>query len=190
MESTKVTFRNNFVHHNQGDGIWYDGSNPGALIEGNRVEDNAGNGIFYEASNGSIIRNNTIRRSGDTGVFVSTSQNAEIYGNTLENNFRSITYFVNCGAMVGRTIDLQNNWVHDNIIRVGTQSGVFATGMSYTADCTPAQVATYHSGAKNLRFSHNTYYVPDVGGWYWLWDGVKQWFPWQSLSQDVDGTVR
>ena len=189
MESQNVTFRNNFVHHNQADGIWYDGGNPGALIEGNRVEDNARNGIFYEASDGSVIRNNTIRRSGDTGVFISTSQNSEIYGNTLENNFRAITYFVDCGAMVGRTIDLQNNWAHDNIIRVGTQSGAFATGMSYTADCTPTQVTTYHSGAKNLRFSHNTYYVPDVGGWFWLWNGIKQWFPWLSFGHDLDGVV-
>ena len=35
-----MTFRNNFVHHNVGDGIWYDGDNTGALVEGNRVEDN------------------------------------------------------------------------------------------------------------------------------------------------------
>ena len=98
MDSVNVTFRNNFVHHNLGDGIWYDGGNPNALVEGNRVEDNGRNGIFYEASNGLVIRNNTVRRSGDTGVFISTSQNAEIYNNTLENNFRSITYFVNCGA--------------------------------------------------------------------------------------------
>jgi parallel beta-helix repeat protein len=190
MESTDVIFRNNFVHHNQADGIWYDGGNPNALVEGNRVEDNARNGIFYEASNGSIIRNNTIRRSGDTGVFISTSQSSEIYSNTLEDNFRAITYFVNCGAMVGRNIDLQNNWAHDNTIRVGTQSGAFATGMSYTADCSAAQVTLYHSGSKNLRFSHNTYYVPDVNGWWWLWNGIKQWFPWQSLGQDVDGTVQ
>ena len=101
MESANVTFRNNFVHHNLGDGIWYDGGNPNALVEGNRVEDNGRNGIFYEASSGVIIRNNTIRRSGDTGVFISTSQNAQIYNNTLENNFRGITYFVNCGAMAG-----------------------------------------------------------------------------------------
>jgi parallel beta-helix repeat protein len=53
MDSQSVTFRNNFVHHNQGDGIWYDGGNAGTVIEGNRVEDNARNGIFYEASNGS-----------------------------------------------------------------------------------------------------------------------------------------
>jgi parallel beta-helix repeat protein len=189
MESTNVTFRNNFVHHNQADGIWYDGGNPNALIEGNRVEDNARNGIFYEASNGSIIRNNTVRRSGDTGVFISTSQNAEIYGNTLEDNFRAITYFVNCGGMVGRDIDLQNNSAHDNSIRVGTQSGAFATGLSYTADCTATQVTTYHNGSKNLRFTHNTYYVPNVGGWYWLWNGMKQWFQWQGIPQDVDGTV-
>jgi parallel beta-helix repeat protein len=189
MESQYVTFRNNFVHHNQADGIWYDGGNPNALVEGNRVEDNARNGIFYEASNGSIIRNNTIRRSGDTGVFISTSQNADIYGNTLESNFRAITYFVNCGGMVGRDIDLQNNSAHDNTIRVGTQSGAFATGMSYTGDCTATQVTTYHSGAKNLRFSHNTYYVPDVNGWWWLWNGMKQWVQWQGVPQDTDGTV-
>jgi len=189
MESVNVTFRNNFVHHNQGDGIWYDGGNPGAVVEGNRVEDNVRNGIFYEASNGSIIRNNTVRRSGDTGIFISTSQNAEIYGNTVENNFRAITYFVNCGGMVGRDIDLQNNWSHDNTIRVGTQSGAFATGMSYTADCTPAQVTTYHNGSKNLKFTHNTYVVPDANGWYWLWNGMKQWFQWQALPQDADGTV-
>jgi parallel beta-helix repeat protein len=189
MESVGVTFRNNFVHHNQADGIWYDGGNPDALIEGNRVEDNVRNGIFYEAGLGSIIRNNTIRRSGDTGIFISTSQNSEIYGNTLEDNFRAITYFINCGATVGRDIDLQNNWAHDNSIRVGTQSGAFATGMSYTADCTSTQVNTYHGGAKNLRFSRNTYYVPDAGGWWWLWNGIKQWFPWQSFGHDLDGAV-
>jgi parallel beta-helix repeat protein len=190
MESTNVTFRNNFVHHNQGDGIWYDGGNPGALVEGNRVEDNARNGIFYEASDGSVIRNNTIRRSGDTGVFISTSKNAEIYGNTVENNFRAITYFINCGGMVGRTIDLQNNWAHNNIIRVGTQSGAFATGLSYTSDCSPAQVTLYHSSTKNNRFSSNTYYVPDVNGWLWLWNGLKQWFPWQGIPQDAGSTVQ
>ena len=38
--SANVTFRNNFVHHNVGDGIWFDFNNTNALIEGNRVEDN------------------------------------------------------------------------------------------------------------------------------------------------------
>jgi parallel beta-helix repeat protein len=186
-----VTFRNNFVHHNQADGIWYDGGNPGALIEGNRVEDNARNGIFYEASNGSIIRNNSIRRNGDTGVFISTSQNAQIYGNTLDNNFRAITYFVDCGAAADptRTIDLANNAAHDNSIRVGAQPGAFASGFSYTASCTATQVARYTDGSKNLTFSHNTYYVPSISGWYWFWAQWTQWWQWQAAGHDVDGIV-
>ena len=190
MGSVSVTFRNNFVHHNVGDGIWYDGGNPGTLVEGNRVEDNGRNGIFYEASSGSIIRNNTVRRSGDTGVFISTSQNAEIYNNTLEDNFRGITYFVNC-ALVGdgRNLDLMNNSAYDNAIRVGTQSGAFATGFSYTDDCTSTQLASYLDGSKNLTFSRNTYDVPSLTGRYWLWDGHKQWSQWQSLAHDIDGVI-
>ena len=86
-ESANVTFRNNFVHHNVGDGIWYDSDNTGALIEGNRVEDNGRNGIFYEISSDGIIRNNTVRRSGETGVFISTSKNVQMYNNTLEAQF-------------------------------------------------------------------------------------------------------
>ena len=191
MESVGVTFRNNLVHHNQADGIWFDGGNPDALIEGNQVEDNARNGIFYEASNGTIIRNNTIRRNGDTGVFVSTSQNAQIYSNTLENNFRAITYFVDCGAVADptRSLDLANNVAHDNSIRVGPQAGAFGSGFSYTASCTSAQVATYTGGSKNLTFSHNTYSVPSVGGWYWFWAQWMQWSQWQAVGKDVDGIV-
>ena len=88
--STSVTFRNNFVHHNALDGIWYDSDNTNALIEGNRVEDNGRNGIFYEIERAATIRNNMIRRSGDTGIFISTSKNVETYGNTLEDNWRGI----------------------------------------------------------------------------------------------------
>src|SRR4030095_5123112 len=92
-QSTNVTFRNNFVHHNAGAGIWYDSDNTGGLVEGNRVEDNGWIGIFYEISTDGIIHNNIIRRSGDAAVFLSTSKNTQVYNNTIENNFRGITYF-------------------------------------------------------------------------------------------------
>ena len=79
--STNVTFRDNFVHHNRWDGIWYDGDNVGSLIEGNRVEDHPGSAIFYEISGRGVIRNNVVRRSGEHGVFISTSKEVEIYNN-------------------------------------------------------------------------------------------------------------
>ncbi len=74
--SANVTFRNNFVHHNVGDGIWFDFNNTNALIEGNRVEDNGRGGIAFEASNGATIRNNTLRRNAADAVLISMSQNA------------------------------------------------------------------------------------------------------------------
>src|SRR4030095_7281430 len=72
VQSTNVAFRNNFVHHNIRDGIWYDTNpNAGALIDGNRVEDNGRNGIFFEASIGATISNNTVRRTPGDGIFIS-----------------------------------------------------------------------------------------------------------------------
>jgi len=191
-ESADVTFRNNFVHHNTGDGIWFDNNNTGALIEANRVEDNTGSGIFYEISSGVIVRNNTVRRSGDTGIFISTSKNAEVHDNTLEENFRGITFFVNCEAVGGGIVvfDLANNSAHDNTITVGTQSDALANGFSYTL-CTSAQLAPYFDGSKNLKFSRNTYQVPALSdGRYWLWNGTNLWTQWQSLGHDVDGAAR
>ena len=46
-----------------------------------------------------VIRNNIVGRSRDTGVFISTSKNTQIYNNTLEGNFRGLTYFVNCPSI-------------------------------------------------------------------------------------------
>jgi parallel beta-helix repeat protein len=188
MESANVTFRNNFVHHNTGAGIWFDSNNTGALVEGNRVEDNGHAGIWYEISSDAIFRNNVIRRSADTAIFVSTSQNVQIYGNTLENNFRSILYFLNCYTATGQGFDLRNNTAHDNTIIVGTQNGVIANGFSY-GGCTSTQVAPYAAGLKGLTFSRNTYRVPSLSGWYWIWDATKFWGSWQGLGMDVDGSV-
>jgi parallel beta-helix repeat protein len=191
-ESNNVTFRNSFVHHNAGDGIWYDGNNTGSVIEGNRVEDNGQMGIFYEISSDAIIRNNTIRRSRDTAVFISTSKNVQIANNVLEDNFRGITYFVNCASVGGGAIafDLANNAAHHNTIVVGTQTDAFASVFSYTL-CSSTQVAQYVDGAKNLTFSDNTYDVPSPStGRYWFWNALKLWTEWKALGHDATSTVK
>ena len=191
--TTNVTFRNNYVHDNKGPGIWYDGDNVGAMIEGNRVEDNGGSGIFYEISGRGVIRNNAVRRSGDHGVFISTSKDVEIYNNTLEDNFRGIQYFLNCGSVGGGEIgwDLANNVAHHNIVKVGARSGAYANALSHTGDCAPAQVAPYVNGSKRLEFSENRYVVPSTTGQYWLWGtgGLKSFQEWQVLGRDQQGSV-
>jgi len=187
--SANVTFRNNFVHHNLGDGIWYD-SNPtaGALIDGNRVEDNGRNGIFFEASIGATISNNTVRRHGWDAVIISMSQNVQIYNNTLEGNYGGIDYFLNCDVLSGGD-DVKNNAAHDNTVVVGTQSYAYGSSLSATSSCTATQVAPYLNGSKNLTFSRNAYRVPSATGRYWLWTGWKYWTDWQAMGQDVGGSL-
>jgi parallel beta-helix repeat protein len=190
MESVGVTFRNNFVHHNVGDGIWYDGGNTNAVIADNRVEDNGRNGIFYEAGFGGVIQNNTVRRSANTGVFISTSQNTQIEGNTLEENFRGVTYFINCFSLnEGRGLDLANISAQENTIRLGAVPGALASGFGFSGDCPGSVIAPYRDGAKNLKFFRNTYQVPDAAGSYWFWDGAKGWSQWQAFGHDLEGVI-
>jgi len=188
--SANVVFRNNFVHHNVGDGIWYDSNaSAGAVIDSNRVEDNGRNGIFFEASIGATISNNTIRRNPWDAVMISMSQNAQIYNNTLEGNFGGIEYFLNCDVLSGGD-DVKNNSAHDNTIVLGTQSYTYASGLSYTSSCTSTQLAPYLNGSKNLTFSRDTYRVPSLS-WdqYFLWGGWKGWAAWQALGQDAGGSL-
>ena len=188
-QSANVTFRNNFVHHNLADGIWYDFNRAAAaLVEGNRVEDNGRTGVTFEISSGIIIRNNSFRRNAGDAVLISVSQNAQIYNNSFEANFGSIQYFLNCASLL-EGHDLQNNSAYENTIVVGTQRDTYANGFSSTS-CTSAQLGPYLNRSKNLTFSRNTYRVPSLTGRYWVWGPVsKYWNEWQALRQDLDGTV-
>ena len=174
--SANVRFRNNFVHHNLRDGIWYDLNNNdrrplAALIQGNRIEDNRGNGIVFEISIGANIANNTFRRNGEDAVLITVSQNAQIHNNLLEANFGGIEYFLNCGSF-SEGFDLRNNAAYNNTIVVGTQSYAWANGFSHLSQCTSAQLAPYLNGDKNLTFSRNTYHVPSLSFTrYFLWSG-------------------
>jgi parallel beta-helix repeat protein len=176
-QSANVTFRNNFVHHNVGDGIWYDSNaSAGAVIDANRVEDNGRNGIFFEASIGATISNNTVRRhTAWDGVMISMSQNVQIYNNTLDGNFGGIEYFLNCDVLSGGD-DVKNNAAHDNTVVIGTLSYTYAGAFSATSSCTSTQLAPYLNGSKNLTFSRDAYRVPSLSyDRYFIWGGWKGW---------------
>lgn len=61
--SNDIKVTNNYVHNNRGTGIWLDGSNYNALIEGNWVENNDGHAIFLEQGYNYVVRNNVIKRN-------------------------------------------------------------------------------------------------------------------------------
>ena len=193
MGTQDVTFRDNFVHHNMRDGIWYDTDNTGAVIEGNLVTDNGREGIFYEVSAEAVIRNNTVLRNGVSGIFISTSRNVEIYGNVLESNYKGIQYYLSCDRIGGGSVgsDLANNSSYGNTIQVSTQSYSAASALVFNPHtCTSAQVTPYLDGSKNLTFKSNRYLGPSLTTRYWGWGNIwKSWAEWQALGQDITGTL-
>jgi hypothetical protein len=56
--------RGNWVHHNNGVGLWADTNDNDFVIEGNLIEDNVAEGLFYEISYNMVVQGNTFRRNG------------------------------------------------------------------------------------------------------------------------------
>jgi parallel beta-helix repeat protein len=190
-----VTFSGNWVHHNLDNGIWYDGDNPGLLVENNIVEDNAHIGIFIEISIDGTVRNNTVRRNGWHGIALVTSKQITVSGNVLDGNGRGIGLYVNCGAPIGggeyTGWDLADNLVQNNTITVPATGGSYANGMDM-GGCDSSQAQPYLNNAKNNRFVGNTYIVPNTSGSYWHWGSgaLFPWSQWQSLGQDATGSIQ
>jgi parallel beta-helix repeat protein len=192
MNTAAVTWRGNWVHHNDYAGIWNDGEGNGSILEQNTIEDNAGPGIMWELSYGGTIRQNTIRRSGDQAVYVSTSRDTLIDGNTLEDNWRGVTLYLSCPSLTQGwpwNPDLANNTIRGNLTAIGTRPESIGALLAYSGECSSTQVAPYLSNAKNNRFEANRYAVPSLSGSWWLWNGWQNWAAWQGLGHDVAGSV-
>jgi parallel beta-helix repeat protein len=197
MNTGPVTWRGNWVHHNDFAGIWNDGEGNGSVLEQNTIEDNAGPGIMWELSYGGTIRQNIIRRSGDQAIYVSTSRDTVIEGNTLEDNWRGVTLYLSCQAMMQGWAwkpDLANNTIRGTITRVGTRAESMSSLLAVAADCSTApgtsiDTASYLSNAKNNRFESNRYEVPSLSINHLFWVGWKSWSQWQALGHDVGGSL-
>ncbi len=187
ISSGTVTFRNNYVHDNVGSGIWYDGPNAGSVVENNVVDDHATQGIVLEVSNDIIIRNNVVRRA-VTGISLSLAQRVEIYGNTLDDNYRGITYFADGSRAINEGWDLADLNSHNNFIRVSTQSGAYGS-MLFLINATAGQITAWTDGSKNLVWQSNAYTVPTPGAAWYYWNGVTKTFAqWQGLGNDTLST--
>jgi hypothetical protein len=192
--TSNVTFRNNWVHDNLGDGIWYDGDNPGSLVESNLLEQNQRFGIIYEISAEGTVRDNIIRRSGWQAISLATSKRMDVYGNVIEDSGRGISLYLYCAAPLGggqTGWDLSDNHIHGNTIRVAAAGDAMANGFRYDG-CSPDQVPPYVRNLKHNRFTGNRYFVPSLAGKYWQWgNGAPTgWRDWQAEEQDVDGVLR
>ena len=166
--SNNYTLRNNYVHHNDGPGLWDDIDNYDVIVEDNITFYNQRNGIYHEISGSSIIRNNVAMFNGLNGdnwlwgsqILVATSEGNQVYGNlaVVDETRGNGIGVVNQNRGSWRS---HNNYVHDNTIIFLGSSGFAGVVTDYNLD------QFWVSG--NNRFNTNTYYVTDSARRYWLW---------------------
>lgn len=197
----RLILRNNFVHHNEGPGLWADIGNDGFLIEGNRMEDNLQEGIVTETSYGGVIRNNVGRRNGlrDSrrnawpwgaciGIHSSGGTGLEVYGNTCEGNahgialiqqLRGTSYPNEPTSGIDPEMYVKNVWVHDNVVVCGPGSLSVAAAVQ-DAGSTAIFTSRYN------RFTGNRYTLTGCSAqphaWMNAWrTGVE----WRGYGQDA-----
>lgn len=91
LMSAGMTFQRNYVHDNNGPGVWFDVYNEDVTVLDNLVTDNQQMGIFYEISQGdSLIAGNRVTGNGllfnRAGIELAASTDVEVRGNHVEGN--------------------------------------------------------------------------------------------------------
>jgi parallel beta-helix repeat protein len=188
--SNFVTWRNNHVHDNWGQGIWTDGNVRNTLIEGNLVENNWGAGIDHEISWDATIRGNVVRGNmrfeldqrlscwHGAQIVVTNSQNLNITGNTIEGVGTNSICLSNTTRTEASVFpqSLANVSVSANVIKL--------TGVAYigvVGDRAPS----------GISFSGNSYYVDVLTNTDWNFNANNPmtWQQWRAAGQDTSGSL-
>ncbi|MDH3605576.1 MAG: right-handed parallel beta-helix repeat-containing protein [Acidimicrobiia bacterium] len=165
-----LVVQDNFIHDNDGPGLWTDIDNIDTTYEGNRVIDNTGAGIYHEISYDAVITGNEVRGNGfgfdawvwGAGILVSTSVNVEVTDNLVSGNADGIVGVdqdrsdapASYGALSLQNLSVSNNVIADN----GGWSGI---GQDRGDN------AAFNSA--NNRFFDNSY-TQDGRHFFWLND--------------------
>jgi hypothetical protein len=187
--TTNLTVQSNYVHDNNGPGLWTDFNNVGTLYDSNTVINNLGDGIKHEISYNAIIRNNIVKGNGNAAtvwlwnaqIMVQNSSNVQVYGNTVEvpvgggNGIALINQKRGAGTL-GPWV-AANNYVHNNTI-----TNVGNNGISGIVDDTGGNTAVGN------HFDSNRYIVPKTGRKFWQWFIGKDWAGFQAAGQEQHGT--
>lgn len=159
-----LTVQNNYVHDNNGPGLWTDIDNIRTVYDSNRVINNGWNGIFHEISWDAVIKNNVVSGNGylwddwlwGSNILISTSSNVQVYNNT-------VTVTANGGNGIGLIqqdrgdgkygdLATNNNRIYSNNVTYLGSSGLSGGVADYNAS------AMFAAG--NNVFSANKYVMP------------------------------
>lgn len=207
-----LVVKNNYVHDNNGPGLWTDIDNINTTYDGNTVVDNFGEGIKHEISFDVVIKNNFLKNNGGgfnawtwgSQIHIQNSRNAEVYNNfVIKGN----------GDGIGIT---QQNRGYANIIPLGTcddsdQTTRVATCYEYLSinnnvynnfiyDLTSNNnvaaivkdtdvISDEEYFSQNL-FDYNQYYLNDItDNTFGIWNSDGDFSRFQSYGQELNGSI-
>jgi hypothetical protein len=190
--SFSVIFRGNYVHDNEGPGLWADLGSSGILYDNNTIANNTTGGIAHEISYGSVVRNNRLLTNAanmpsqqswlfGANLLSSTSQGLEAYCNTVEvasSGGNAMTILVQQRSTGDNQVS-SNNYYHHNTVIFDGNSGIMGGAWA------PASEQTFFV---NNQFDYNSYYMPDLTRQAFAWNGTYNTFAqFQTAGQDVHG---
>ncbi|MGH9890420.1 MAG: right-handed parallel beta-helix repeat-containing protein [bacterium] len=194
------TFRANWSHDNDGDGLWIDTNGINVLVEDNVFENNTRWGFFYEASYAATVRNNLFAHNGVDGPFggwgfkrggilISTSRDVEIANNLLDRDVSHALWFRwdNRGSGAFGRHETIGCYTHHNEIRFTDQGSSDTRGYIISSRDAGGTDSNGVSIAKRITaentFRANVYKTNSAERKWWFWPTaqLKVFSQWQTL---------
>jgi parallel beta-helix repeat protein len=191
-KGTGVIVSNNYVHDNDGTGIWLDTDVVSSTISGNTLTNNADSsnsnyGIEIElACNDKVTKNRVTGTSSETNaIMISSSHNTSVTGNTTSGTNDGITLWMDssrttqaiCGAPA-----INNDVVNSNTVSL-------SAGVSHSTGVYVYRGVVAPTG---VSFTGNVYHAPDCSTDHWQWyiatNANYVFTQWQSMQQDAAGS--
>jgi hypothetical protein len=194
VATTDLVVRGNYVHENDGPGLWTDIDNTGSLIEGNLVVANAMMGIFHEISYRAVIRDNVVMLNSPgfspwaygAQIQISSSRDVEVRNNRVvvsaEGGNGIVIIEQDRGEGSQGPYLATNNRVLDNTI-------IFLGSVGQNGAATDWQIEAFWTQRDNV-FDGNHYAVADSTVDHWIWDNrTMSWDDFRAQGQEPGGTL-
>lgn len=187
--TTNLLVQSNYVHDNNGPGLWTDNNNVGTVYEYNTVENNAAAGIQHEISYNAIIANNIVTGNANnpgssiwnSQILVANSQNVQVYGNTVQ---------VSSGGGDGIGILNEQRGTGSLGVWVAANNSVSNNTVTYLGANGTSGLLDYLGGntAVGNSFDKDRYILPAGGTQHWIWFTEMTWTQFQNAGQETSGT--
>ena len=181
-ESTGVTVKDSYIHHNNGVGLWFDIDMKNVLVENNTIALNKQVGLAYEISWDAVIRNNDFIRNGTpepgqpgnwlvgAQLGIQNSSNVQVYGNSMEaaNGAGGIALLhENRGGGSLGTWTTKNIAITDNEITYLGSDILSGFQVNHQQS---------QSHGWNIVWNNNDWIVPDGSKQLWMFDSaLREW---------------